>query len=706
MQPTSFTQTCRPPTEAQEPTCPQDVSSAHGDSLHTGCAHYDCILAFGPDVPLKAIARAESECLERGFSIQTFRTAGLQSVDDLRLQLHANGMLGPHTQIVLVFHGSRDEHGRHMLTLTSRGRQQGLFPTVETLRSLRRTGDAEAPPGECALWHGTMHLVTCEGGELEHEILPDTAAWREGDYLIYSGRNRLLVHEGMRALSHLFDCLAQCRNQDRLPDPRQMLAYAAYRAGDGLMLLGASVQGAVVVEAPMLTPENILQFHAGEWLKLRVHAGWDARHAFDGLRAKTNDAEEILSAMSAMKSASFPEQANLHEDKLKNVLLSAIGHQDLNTVSLLLAARPDLAEVRTLTGATLEELAWRDGNLAMIDAVLGARLAFIGPRPMLLQACARGDRETALRLLTMAPEGAFSMEDLTLAMQLASENTLHTYRFFEGMLEAARLPEHYLARQCLRTALEGGNLPLPLARQWKEWHEAQPQQRLDDARMLKVGATDRARAVLALADACREGDAILLDMLLQRFGIASASQADRLQLARLALECGNGSALLGRLLEHALLHGDVAMFRAAWSHADGREYVHAHGRLLLDRACMGNQVKVARYLLRRVEIDTGPDAHGDTPLHLAASSGSEDVVTLLLQMKHTIHQTNKAGNTALHVACRAGQDRIARQLAAAGAATDIRNGLGQTALDIAEAECSADTVALLGQASLRRSQPS
>ena len=273
-----------------------------------------------------------------------------------------------------------------------------------------------------------------------------------------------------------------------------------------------------------------------------------------------------------------------------------------------------------------------------------------------------------------------------------------TYRFFEGFLEAARQDENHLARQFLRLAMEQEMLPLFLAEQWKEWEVAHPRQRLDDARLLKLSNTNESNAPAALAEACRNGDLLLLDMLLQRFGLGSASKADRPLLARLALEPENHTTLLGRLLDNALLHGDVAMFRAAWAQPVGQAFIREHGRLLLEQACMANQAKVARYLLRKVPIDMELNSSGETPLHLVALSGSQDVLALLLRLKPALDQPDKAGNTALHVTCQAGQDQVAQQLVAASAATQCRNAMGKTAREIAKEECSAATVALLDQA--------
>lgn len=674
------------------------MSPLQGDVSPLHSAHCDCILVFGPDIPSKVIANAEKECQDRKFHAETLHTAGLGSLEDLRQHLHANGKLGPHTQVLFVLHGNKHQSGRHMLSMTNGSQGNGLVPTLETLRQLRWVDNEETSPEKRRLWGGTMHLVTCEGGLLEHEIQPGTAAWQEGDYLVYAGREKLLVHEGMRAVSHMLDCLEECKNRNVAPDPKQMLAYAAHRAGDGVTLLGASVQHAVVVEAPVLTPENIAQFHAGGWLKLQLHERLEARQDIDGLRMHDEDKEKILAALADISRLPAVEQANLYESKLKDVLLSAIGHQDVHTVGLLLAAKPDLAEARTLTHKPIEELAWDNPNPAVIDAVLNARLAILGPRPLLLQACARSDHRSALKLLAMSPEDAFNVENWTLAMQLAREDISRTYRFFEGFLEAARQDENHLARQFLRLAMEQEMLPLFLAEQWKEWEVAHPRQRLDDARLLKLSNTNESNAPAALAEACRNGDLLLLDMLLQRFGLGSASKADRPLLARLALEPENHTTLLGRLLDNALLHGDVAMFRAAWAQPVGQAFIREHGRLLLEQACMANQAKVARYLLRKVPVDMELNSSGETPLHLAASSGSQDVLALLLRLKPALDQPDKAGNTALHVACQAGQDQVAQQLVAAGAATQCRNAMGKTAREIAKEECSAATVAFLDQA--------
>lgn len=90
---------------------------------------------------------------------------------------------------------------------------------------------------------------------------------------------------------------------------------------------------------------------------------------------------------------------------------------------------------------------------------------------------------------------------------------------------------------------------------------------------------------------------------------------------------------------------------------------------LLHVAAKFNLVEVAECL-----IDKGADVNaisGDTfkntPLHEAASSGSKEVVQLLLEHSVTVDNTDHYGNTPLHEASRDGRHEIAELLLAKGA---------------------------------------
>ncbi|OWK40759.1 ankyrin repeat domain-containing protein [Fimbriiglobus ruber] len=85
-------------------------------------------------------------------------------------------------------------------------------------------------------------------------------------------------------------------------------------------------------------------------------------------------------------------------------------------------------------------------------------------------------------------------------------------------------------------------------------------------------------------------------------------------------------------------------------------------------------------------LDTGrpvnePNARGDTLLTVAAYSGQESAVALILtRPKVQVDARNKMGLTALAAAAYKGHVGIARKLVAAGADVNAANGSGQTAL--------------------------
>lgn len=338
----------------------------------------------------------------------------------------------------------------------------------------------------------------------------------------------------------------------------------------------------------------------------------------------------------------------------------------------------------------------RYGNEDITRAVLAKRLSNVGPQTVFYQACARGDHATALWLLKEVAPGQLSMQDKVLAMQLASEGMVRTESFFSGLLDAASKEDGHAARRCLTLAHQDGVLPDALHERWEAYTAGHREQLDDDRRGALYDEADASALPTMLADACRDGDTVLLRMLLQRCPLVPGMTADRRRLLGFALGSGNSAELLMALTDSALLHQDVETFRTLGADAAGLPFLRQHGRRFLEQACIGDRAELAACLLAMEAIDHGPDASGDTLLHLAAALGSVNTIALLLQHGHAVDQINRAGETALHAACRDGQAASVPVLLDAGATVGIVDAVGETALDLAKRECPADTVTLMG----------
>ncbi|CDO74938.1 hypothetical protein BN946_scf184945.g10 [Trametes cinnabarina] len=77
------------------------------------------------------------------------------------------------------------------------------------------------------------------------------------------------------------------------------------------------------------------------------------------------------------------------------------------------------------------------------------------------------------------------------------------------------------------------------------------------------------------------------------------------------------------------------------------------------------------------------DEDGRTPLHWAASSGSEDIVRYLVDQGADVNRGDGGGWTPLHIAASGGFDEVVKELLGAGADVNARNEKGLTPLHYA-----------------------
>lgn len=110
----------------------------------------------------------------------------------------------------------------------------------------------------------------------------------------------------------------------------------------------------------------------------------------------------------------------------------------------------------------------------------------------------------------------------------------------------------------------------------------------------------------------------------------------------------------------------------------------------------GDKKKVATLLEQGAKVDAR-DAHGRTPLFVAAENGDVDAVKELLD--HGANPTKgallKHGNTPLHVAAENGFDKVIELLLSKSTNADLRNSSGQTPLMLAAWARHPQTVTLL-----------
>lgn len=90
-------------------------------------------------------------------------------------------------------------------------------------------------------------------------------------------------------------------------------------------------------------------------------------------------------------------------------------------------------------------------------------------------------------------------------------------------------------------------------------------------------------------------------------------------------------------------------------------------------AAQNNKVSTFIYFQGKIDINA-PDQKGNTPLHWAAYSGSEEVVSYLMAIDGVkINPQDSMRNTPLMLATAYGNTKIVRRLLIKGASRRIRN---------------------------------
>ena len=139
----------------------------------------------------------------------------------------------------------------------------------------------------------------------------------------------------------------------------------------------------------------------------------------------------------------------------------------------------------------------------------------------------------------------------------------------------------------------------------------------------------------------------------------------------------NATDMQGRGIADVAVQTDLANAITELRTKATQGYTSAHFAVLY------NHPEALTLLKKRGTSVDQPDAHGDSPLMIAAASG--DLVTCdeLIKLGADVSRKNSAGETCLHMAAKSGSASVGSLLIAAGASLTVKDNEGQTPHEVA-----------------------
>ncbi|XP_046566139.1 ankyrin-1-like [Haliotis rubra] len=124
----------------------------------------------------------------------------------------------------------------------------------------------------------------------------------------------------------------------------------------------------------------------------------------------------------------------------------------------------------------------------------------------------------------------------------------------------------------------------------------------------------------------------------------------------------------------------------------------------LYNACSSGSANIVKLILQESSLSSVSDSNNMTPLHVASWKGHVDVVKLLLESDHDLQAKTNDGQTALHLSCLEGHRDVAEVLLKAGSDINALDSALDTPLHLAARAGVCDVVVLQAKWGARDTQ--
>ena len=310
-------------------------SSAKSISTRNNPKPIEAMLFMLPGIDASEAQAFRRWAIDAGL-VNTIRGDGVRALTTKEFSQSVPGGLRRNAHIFVNGHGKVSGQSHTLCIDADNEISEKSSDLMEALRKIPRAGLAADATLEESI---TVHMLGCEIGALRKEIRPDQALWARGTFLMYGSKKNSDSKDQLPCMEAALRYLGLCKKNPNTYEPLALFEAVASQRSNCISIAGGALTSPVVAHAP-----HVLRDIMSPLFQIDTAADPDVIQdkRISGSALSLQNLVQIESTrLSTTSHSIYPEN-----EQIVRLLTNCIQRGDLNTMTEILAQRPDLLNAK------------------------------------------------------------------------------------------------------------------------------------------------------------------------------------------------------------------------------------------------------------------------------------------------------------------------------------------------------------------------